>query len=95
MIIDGNKKELEAMEFFRKGDRETGLKVQKEFVDEFCREYQDKDHCSCQKACRYHGRCRECVAIHRAHMDHLPNCFHPMVNQRISSIAGLTETNIN
>lgn len=32
--------------------------------------------CTCpQTACVWHGRCRECVAIHRYHKDHVPECF--------------------
>ena len=38
-----------------------------------------EDHCSCTAACPYHGRCLECVAIHRGHRDHLPDCLKPIV----------------
>jgi hypothetical protein len=32
--------------------------------------------CTCTHTlCVWHGRCRECVAIHRYHKDHLPECF--------------------
>ena len=48
---------------------EIGLRLQEEFAAEFREEYKEKDHCSCQKACRYHGNCKECVAIHRAHQE--------------------------
>ena len=43
-----------------------------EFAAQFREEYKDKDHCPCQKACRYHGNCKECVAIHRAHQGIVP-----------------------
>ena len=32
--------------------------------------------CTCPNTvCVWHGRCRECVAIHRYHKDHIPECF--------------------
>ena len=62
MKIEGNQKELDAMAEFHKGNRAEGLRLQEEFAAEFREEYKDKDHCSCQKACRYHGNCKECVA---------------------------------
>ena len=65
MIIEGNEKEIEAMEQFHKGNRQEGLRLQEEFAAAFREEYKDKDHCPCKKACRYHGNCKECVAIHR------------------------------
>lgn len=67
MQIENHPKELAAMEEFHKGNRREGLKLQEEFVAEFREAYKDKDHCPCQKACGYHGNCRECVTIHRAH----------------------------
>ena len=66
MVIEHNPKELAAMAEFHKGNRAQGLKLQEEFASEFREEYKDKDHCPCKKACRYHGNCKECVAIHRA-----------------------------
>lgn len=91
MIIDGNPKEKEAMRMFHAGNREEGLRIQEEFASEFREEYKDKDHCPCRKACRYHGNCKECVAIHRAHMEHVPNCLRPMINEKLKVMSGLTE----
>lgn len=91
MIIDGNEKEKAAMVQFHKGNRKEGLRIQEEFASEFRQEYAHKDHCPCKKACRYHGNCKECVAIHRAHREHLPNCFRGMVNEKIKVLSGLTE----
>lgn len=45
MIIEGNKKEIAAMEQFRKGNRQEGLRLQEEFASEFKEEYKNKDHC--------------------------------------------------
>lgn len=94
MIIDGNTKEKEAMAAFHAGNRKEGLRIQEEFAKAFREEYAEKDHCSCRKACRYHGNCKECVAIHRAHEEHLPNCFRNMVNKKIRQISELTEHTI-
>ena len=94
MLIEGNQKELEAMEQFHKGNRREGLRLQEEFVSAFREEYQEKDHCSCKKACRYHGNCKECVAIHRAHQEHVPNCMRPIINAKIKLLSELTEHKI-
>ena len=79
MKIEGNQKELDAMAEFHKGNRTEGLRLQ------------DKDHCPCQKACRYHGNCKECVAIHRAHQEHVPNCMRPLINKKLKLMSELTE----
>ena len=82
MKIDGNEKEKQAMAAFHRGDRAEGFKLQEEYASAFREEYKDKDHCSCHRACRYHGNCKECVAIHRAHEEHVPNCMRPMLRIR-------------
>ena len=74
MIIENNPKELEAMKEFHQGNRQEGLRLQEEFVAEFRKAYREKDHCPCQKACRYHGNCKECVAIHRACLLYTSRC---------------------
>ena len=94
MIIEGNQKELDAMKEFHKGNRKEGLRLQEEFAAEFREEYKDKDHCPCKKACRYHGSCKECVAIHRAHQEHVPNCMRPLLNKKIKLLSELTEHSI-
>ncbi len=91
MVIDGNPKEKESMKAFHQGNRVEGQKLQEEFMAEFREEYKEKDHCSCKNACQYHGNCKECVAIHRAHQEHLPNCMRQMVNQKIKMLSELTE----
>ena len=91
MRIDGNQKEKDAMACFHQGNADEGHRLQDEFVAEFQSAYAGKDHCPCTTACRYHGKCRECVAIHRAHMEHVPNCLRPMLNLRIRALSELTE----
>lgn len=94
MKIEGNELEQKAMEEFHKGNRPEGLRIQEEFASQFRREYAEKDHCPCQKACRYHGNCKECVAIHRAHGEHVPNCMRPLLNRKIRLLSELTEHTI-
>ncbi|MDW2796642.1 LPS biosynthesis protein [Clostridium boliviensis] len=91
MIIEENEKEKEAMKAFHQGNREEGLRLQEEFAAQFREEYKEKDHCSCKKVCRYHGNCKECVAIHRAHQEHLPNCMRLIVNKKLKILSELTE----
>ncbi|WP_372999905.1 hypothetical protein [Lutispora sp.] len=39
--------------------------------------------CTCPNTlCVWHGRCRECVAIHRYHEDHVPECFQLIFNSK-------------
>ena len=52
------------------------------------------DYCSCPEACAHHGKCWECVLIHRGHRDHLPYCMWDMVNERIYDLQLLTEGSI-
>ena len=75
MKIENHPIEIEALEAFKRGDIEEARKLEGEFVRQFREAYAEKDHCSCQEPCRWHGNCKECVAIHRAHQDHLPSCF--------------------
>lgn len=94
MQIENNPKQLEAMQAFHRGDRQEGLRLQEEFASAFRQAYSDADHCPCQKACRYHGNCKECVAIHRAHQEHVPNCMRPMLNRKLRLLSELTEHTI-
>ena len=94
MIIDGNEIEKLAMKEFHKGNKQEGMRIQEEFASRFREEFKSKDHCPCQKACRYHGNCKECVAIHRAHEEHVPNCMRIMINKKIRALSELTEHTI-
>lgn len=91
MKIEGNEKEIVAMQEFHKGNRAEGFRLQEAFVSEFREAYSNKDSCSCLVACKYHGKCRECVAIHRAHQEHVPNCMRPIINKKLKVMSELTE----
>lgn len=91
MMIDGNPMEKEAMLNFHQGNKAEGHRLQDAFAAEFREAYKDRDHCPCRVACKYHGNCKECVAIHRAHREHVPNCLRSMLNEKIRMLSELTE----
>jgi hypothetical protein len=89
MDIDNNDLAKKAMGCFTEKKAVQGEKLLKEFLDLV--RNSNQDYCSCATKCRYHGKCVECVIIHRGHQEHLPNCFYDMVNDKISHISCLTE----
>jgi hypothetical protein len=51
--------------------------------------------CPCPKIkCEWHGKCQECVALHRYNKDHVPNCFGAFINDKIKAIAAIGELNV-
>ena len=88
-MVDDHDLERRAMELFRSGEAKRASQLQEKFLQEIMSS--GEDLCSCPGNCKYHGRCVECVMIHRGHADHLPHCFRSMVNRRIDSLSGLTE----
>ena len=43
--------------------------------------------CTCPETlCVWHGKCHECVAIHRYKKDHIPACLHPVVRQSLDCL---------
>jgi hypothetical protein len=65
------------------------MQLQRDFLKEV--KASGEDLCSCTAKCPYHGKCVDCVLIHRGHGDHLPECFRAMVNVRIRALLELTE----
>ncbi|MGC7870751.1 hypothetical protein ACPUYX_04365 [Desulfosporosinus sp. SYSU MS00001] len=48
--------------------------------------------CTCREVlCEWHGRCRECVALHRYHQDHVPACFQSFINDKLKDIVKIGE----
>lgn len=48
--------------------------------------------CTCtQTLCEWNGRCRECVALHRYHQDHVPACFQTFINGKLRDIVKIGE----
>jgi hypothetical protein len=89
MKVDDHPMEIQAMELFKQGKSEEAINLQDEFLAEIKR--CGVDRCSCPAACKFHGKCVQCVTIHRGHGDHLPHCMQSMVNRRIEQLSGLTE----
>lgn len=89
IVIDNNKLEMKAMDLFKAGKSEEASKLQDEFLEEVMTSC--PDYCSCPAPCKFHGKCVECVIIHRGHADHLPHCFQKMVNERLEALSELTE----
>jgi hypothetical protein len=52
----------------------------------------ENQKCSCPKTrCEWHGKCRDCVTIHRFHNDHIPYCFQSLLKDKIISLAKIVE----
>jgi hypothetical protein len=48
--------------------------------------------CTCtQTLCEWHGRCRECVALHRYYKDHVPACLQSFINEKLKEIVKIGE----
>jgi hypothetical protein len=51
--------------------------------------------CSCPEIkCEWHGKCQECVIIHRAFEEHVPHCMKPILRNKIKAIAQTIEFDI-
>ncbi len=52
----------------------------------------EKLKCTCtQTLCEWHGRCRECVALHRHYKDHVPACLQEFISERLKAVARIGE----
>ena len=48
--------------------------------------------CTCtQTLCEWHGRCQECVALHRYNKDHIPVCLQSFINDKLKEIVKIGE----
>lgn len=91
VVVDGNEKMLyqHLQGVAGKMTPEEQYKIKMEALQEIMDS--GIDYCSCPKSCPHHGKCRECVLIHRGHRDHLPYCMWDMVNEKIYDMQKLTE----
>jgi hypothetical protein len=88
--IDGNPIMMkECNQAFKDGDIKEGRRLIKEFLKSV--EESGQDHCSCPEPCMYHGKCKECMLIHRAGMDHVPYCLRNLVNEKLEKLSAITE----
>jgi hypothetical protein len=52
--------------------------------------------CPCPSTlCEWHGRCRDCVALHRYHGEHVPRCLQPILKDKIKALASAAELYTN
>lgn len=72
MNIDNNEMMKRGYALEMAGNIQEGHRLRDAFVAGLNR---DGDFCSCKAECPYHGKCMECVAIHRGHRDHVPACL--------------------
>ena len=91
-MIDDHEMEMRAMRLFKAGESKSASQLQDEFLEVV--KNSGEDHCTCPGNCKFHGKCVECVIIHRGHGDHLPHCFRGMVNKRIDELSALTEHSV-
>ncbi len=76
MELDANPAMIESMRLEKQGNLTDAHRIRDDFTAQLREEAGTGfDFCSCRVDCPYHGRCMECVAIHRGHVDHVPNCL--------------------
>ena len=44
--------------------------------------------------CEWIGKCKECVALHRFHGDHIPVCLQPIFNDKLKALAAVGELDV-
>ena len=48
--------------------------------------------CTCPDIlCEWHGKCKECVALHRTKKTHLPACMHDLIKDNIIALLSAVE----
>ena len=52
------------------------------------------DDCPCTQACEWHGKCFECVKIHRVKGTHIPECMHHIFQDKIKELAKCVERKV-
>ena len=51
--------------------------------------------CTCPNTlCDWHGKCKECIALHRYHKDHVPYCLQPIIREKVAALAGTVEMEV-
>ena len=48
--------------------------------------------CNCPITfCDWYGKCKECVALHRIHNDHIPFCLQSVIDDKLKALVGVVE----
>ncbi len=51
--------------------------------------------CPCPAVrCEFHGRCMECVMIHRTYKEHVPACMRPILLDKVKALAEAVECSL-
>ena len=80
MKVDNNPNEHKAFRLLALGHVEERRELEDAFLKEAL---ESKAYCSCpETGCRWHGNCKCCVLLHRGAGDHIPFCFHDMLNSK-------------
>ena len=52
----------------------------------------ENTRCICPNTlCDWHGQCKECVALHRYHSDHIPVCLQGIIEDKLKSLVNVAE----
>ena len=52
--------------------------------------------CTCTSTlCEWHGKCAQCVALHRHHGEHVPACLQPLLADKVRALADTVEMLVN
>lgn len=77
------------------------MKTKEEYYEEVLRNRSlaadpEVTKCPCKATlCQWHGRCRECVALHRHHGDHVPSCLQPLLRDKLKALASAAELSMS
>jgi hypothetical protein len=53
------------------------------------------NRCPCPNTlCDWHGKCKECVALHRFYNDHVPYCLQPIFRDKVKALAAIVEMEV-
>lgn len=51
--------------------------------------------CVCPNTlCDWHGKCKECIALHRYHGDHVPVCMQAIIRKKVKALAATVEMDV-
>lgn len=53
------------------------------------------NECPCTQECEWHGKCFECVKIHRVKGKHIPECLHFIFEKKVNDLAQCIERKLS
>ena len=73
------------------------MKIKEEYYEQVLQNRQlvanpEITKCVCPNTlCDWHGKCKECVALHRFHNDHVPVCLQSIIKDKLKDLLGAVE----